>query len=393
MQSSACTVHYKLIPKSLEDFGSIVMEILGECGWAPDQIKSQHGRVACQVISIADDQQELIVELSQDLIDVNDPCQWYRTMTQPLQSSRLSEGKILNIHLNGKIQKEKNSSPMSIRDLRNTWNTGSRILSSFQLSSEREIKNEREESYLSWMGGIDIVRESPYGIRNAEFQQKLEALNLERINCESRTGSRKVYIPDISDSSITSMHENIRICQEHRLEAIQMNLDSLGIAASIDLIKTAHKLGLIVFGNIQSQTSALSTNAQLRWWRVLGVDVICNLGKEKLNELSNLKKSEIHNGNPVIMLGPDNQPGNIESRIKSLGYDHIIEARDAVIHHPYGIKAGAEAITYALDCARRGISKTEALEGNENFKRAIREWDSEYVQHEWEDTKPLSRAF
>ncbi len=387
-----CTVHYAIHPKSPGAFDDCVMSILEGCSWSPDQNNPLSGSIDSKVISIAEDEQEFIIELSSSLVPFQDTSQWYTTLLQPLQSPLLTDGKIINIHVNNLNKLQLTNSAVDQNTLHQQWDRKNQIISSYQLSPHADLKNMIEESYLSWMGGIDIVRENPKGYSPVPFREKAEALHHERLNCEGRSQSRKLFIPHISGSRVSDITETLKHWKTFQGEAFHINLDSLGMAATQEVISLAHEYDMIVLGTADERLSALSPNAQLWWWRMLGVDILCIDSSRSVHDLSNIGKQHLPNGKANLLIGPDIHPGMVSKIVEDYGYGMIIESDTAIREHPYGIKAGADALTHALSCAKKGIRKEEAAERNENYKRALREWDSETHEHLWNDARPASTA-
>ena len=54
------------------------------------------------------------------------------------------------------------------------------------------------------------------------------------------------------------------------------------------------------------------------------------------------------------MIGPVQKIQDVETLVKSHGYDLILETSDLITNHTHGIKAGAENFSAAIDAAFHG---------------------------------------
>ncbi|HWQ67771.1 MAG TPA: RuBisCO large subunit C-terminal-like domain-containing protein [Methanospirillum sp.] len=68
------------------------------------------------------------------------------------------------------------------------------------------------------------------------------------------------------------------------------------------------------------------------------------------------------------------QPGGVETEIKTLGRDLILQAGGGIHGHPDGTRAGAAAMRQAVDAVMEGVSLTTYAQDHHELKRALDKW-------------------
>jgi 2,3-diketo-5-methylthiopentyl-1-phosphate enolase len=110
---------------------------------------------------------------------------------------------------------------------------------------------------------------------------------------------------------------------------------------------------------------------------MLGIDMlqINSSSTESRSEIKTLTEFRERFTETLPVYSGNIHSGNVEKIIKSYGYDLVIEAGISIDEHPDGIKAGSEALQYAIETATQGIEMESASKKNEPFRRALESWN------------------
>lgn len=240
------------------------------------------------------------------------------------------------------------------------------------------------------IGGVDIVKDdevlSSIPISNVIERMKLFKLTSTRIFEE--TGRKVLYIPNITDSP-SKMFENAKKALEIGCDGVMINFIPTGLDALMD-ISTSFGKDMIIMGHyagvgiMQSAWSGITPEVIIGTLpRLAGADMIMTMypksrdGIEYLELLKILQKQSL----PMSMIKPTFMtvgggltPLNVNDVIQETGMDVILGVGGAIQGHPMGPRAGAKAISKAVDSSIHGTSIEEAAEESEELRVALETW-------------------
>ncbi|MGE3278505.1 MAG: RuBisCO large subunit C-terminal-like domain-containing protein [Candidatus Altimarinota bacterium] len=273
-----------------------------------------------------------------------------------------------------------------IHQLRAEMNIWERPLSCGMLlpHSSATIKECLEKSYLMWMGGCDMVMDSDMmtAARGEKFEDRIDFLSNEMVNCESRSKSAKRYIPNITAGTISELQQRAQHAKKAGVNIVALNGIQAGWNGILSGLKICHELHLDLMvhqqgiGHITRGSFGWSTAALAKIYRMIGVEFLAldaslpdiDQAIENLTSFQELIKTTF----PIYT--KDTHPAEIEQILKHHGYDLVLQIGNGIEQHPDGVKAGAEALQYAIEMATQGIELDAAIKKNEPLRRAVENW-------------------
>jgi ribulose-bisphosphate carboxylase large chain len=229
----------------------------------------------------------------------------------------------------------------------------------------------------------------------SKFEDRVKLVHKERREIEKKSGKKKFYLCNITHSNIDIMMDRIDMIKREGGRWMMVDVITTGFAAlhtirlrntglAIHAHRAMHSLltresgpGINDKGEIFDFSMSMVVNAKLM--RLLGVDSLHGgAPKTKMENYGESKfiKDVLQNDitpDSVMTLGQNwygmkpvwhtasggLHPGSVESVIKQLGEDIILQAGGGVLGHPWGIEAGIEAMVEARELA---MNRTDVKE-------------------------------
>ena len=263
-----------------------------------------------------------------------------------------------------------------------------------------------EVAYKSWIGGLDLVKDDenlvdqkfcPWVKRFDEVTQALD-------KAEAKTGEKKLYATNITDSNINRMLERVDHVKESGMKMVMLDVYILGVPALIEMLKATRKAKLFVHAHRAGYAAhhrgnfGVNFGVYEKFWRMFGVDQLhigTGVGKmeggalliHRFHEiaqeynipekfyLGSLGQDWIKKLKPIFSVASGGMdPGKIDAAIVVHGRDVIIQAGGGVHGHPKGTLAGAKAMRQAADAVIEGIPAVEYAKTHKELAEAINLW-------------------
>ena len=260
--------------------------------------------------------------------------------------------------------------------------------------------------YDAWANGLDFVKDDENLVDQKfctwkdRFDKTLDKLD----KAETKTGEKKLYGSNITDSSIDRMVERVDYIYERGGKAVMLDVYIMGYAALNHMIEYIRKKRLIIHahraGYAAHERGNYGVNFQIyeKLYRILGVDQLhigTGVGKmegspylirtlHKIATQENIK-GELFMGTLDMKYHKDIKPlmpvasGGIDpTRLDALsivhGKDMVAQAGGGVHGHPQGTKGGAKAMRQAAEAVAEGVSALEYAKKTRNreLKEAIK---------------------
>jgi ribulose-bisphosphate carboxylase large chain len=217
------------------------------------------------------------------------------------------------------------------------------------------------------------------------FDERCELIHKRIQDIERKSGKRKYYICNITHSDLDVMIDRADKIKAHGGRWLMIDLPATGLTA-LETMRLKNP-GLAIHAS-QSMSNLLSGDKSFKVYdggrisdfsisiaviskifRILGADSIGgiiigseNYGESKLVrdtlQLDVTPESSITLGQNWFGMKPswyltegNLNPGDILNLVHKLGEDIIIEVKDELLEHPWGIEAGVEAVIQARDIA------------------------------------------
>ena len=256
-------------------------------------------------------------------------------------------------------------------------------------------------AYDAWMGGIDIVKDDenltsqPFN----HFEKRITETLKARDRAEKETGDKKIYMPNIT-ADYNTMLKRAKFVKRNGGEYVMVDILTVGWSALQAL--RSENLGLVIHAH-RAMHAALTRNKRHGISMLTLADAARLCGVDQLHIGTAVGKMEGPK-KEVVMIGeeiekrivrPDGHrlaedwgkikpvfavcsgglhPGLVQSLVKMLGNDIIVQAGGGVHGHPGGTRAGATALRQAIDAAAKGISLRDYAETHKELKLAVEKW-------------------
>ena len=263
-----------------------------------------------------------------------------------------------------------------------------------------------EVAYKSWLGGLDLVKDDENLVDQKfcpwikRFDEVTKALD----KAEQKTGEKKLYATNITDSNINRMLERIDHIKDSGMKMVMLDVYILGVPALIEMLKAARKAKLFVHAHRAGYAAhhrgnfGVNFGVYEKFWRMFGVDQLhigTGVGKmeggallihrfHKIAEeynisekfyLGGLKQEWVKKLKPIFSVASGGMdPGKIDAAIEVHGRNVIIQAGGGVHGHPKGTLAGAKAMRQAADAVVDGIPAIEYAKDHKELNQAIKYW-------------------
>lgn len=267
--------------------------------------------------------------------------------------------------------------------------------------------NENEHANVcaqAWRGGLDIVKddENLTSMKFNKFETRIEKTLERRDQIEEETGDKKIYMPNIT-SQVSKMKQRADHVISHGGEYVMIDIVTVGFSALMEMRDYldsknvaihAHRAMHAAFTRMKQHGLTMLALAKLS--RLIGVDqlhtgtVIGKMEGEKqevldINKLITEKKIKGNNSTlldqnwynikPVLPVASGGlSPLDIPELIRILGKDMVFQFGGGCHGHPNGTKAGARAISQALDATLNNISLEEYSKSHPELKNALEKW-------------------
>lgn len=260
-------------------------------------------------------------------------------------------------------------------------------------------------AYDAWSGGLDLVKEDENLAdmsfnRFTERQKKVFKLK-EKV--ERETGEKKIYLANVTAES-KEMVKRAKLVKDLGGESIMLDILTVGWSAFQTLREENEELKLILHGHRASH-AAVTRNKDhgitmlvlAKLSRLIGIDnlhigaivgkmeagkkevqlirdniVKQEIKEDKKNNILNQKWFGLKSTFPVCSGGL--YPGCVESLVKYMGKDIIIQAGGGVSGHPRGVASGAVAMRQAVDAVMEGVPLREYANSYKELKIALDKW-------------------
>jgi|CXWL01.1.fsa_nt_gi ribulose-bisphosphate carboxylase large chain len=248
------------------------------------------------------------------------------------------------------------------------------------------IKDCIEKSYHIWMGGCDLVEDSEMLASTAgnDFYERVDFLSREMINASKRSKSQKIYIPNITAGSLGEIVRRAKKAKDSGLEFVMVNGPQLGLLAldslrqackELDLFLAVHQTGSL---HPHEHSPRLSRSVMAQIYRHLGVDLLhirSGVDDDTKIEVTTLSDPfhahHLHQAAVMPICSAIRSVSKVESIIKALGHDLVLQTEISAYDHPDGLKSGAEAFHVAVVAASQGMKKDRAAHRSLALKKAL----------------------
>ena len=266
-----------------------------------------------------------------------------------------------------------------------------------------------EVAYKAWVNGLDLVKDDENLVDQdfckwkERFDYTFDALD----KAEAETGEKKLYMVNITDSSIERMLERLDYIKERGHKQVMLDVFILGFPALSYILKVTKKYRLIVHAHRAGYAAWHRGNYGInfgileKFYRLLGVDQLhigTGVGKMEAGVLLVKKFHEIATKNDIeeeIYLGFLEQkfldkikplmpvasggldPTKVDALVTIFGTDITIQAGGGVHGHPDGTEKGARALRLAAEIVARGEKVKDYIEKYEELKKAYEKWGYE----------------
>ncbi len=259
-------------------------------------------------------------------------------------------------------------------------------------------------AFEAWVGGVDLVKDDE-NLTNQTFnpfQERVKATLGMRNRAEKETGSRKMYMVNITAATTEEMLSRAKYVRHLGGEYVMIDLITSGWTA-VQSLRNAN-LGLVLHGH-RCMHSALTRNPKhgvsmmviAKLARLAGLDQLHTgtvIGKmegsssEVLNIDEEMEHQHIEQNDAVKVLAQDwysikpllpvasggLQPLMIPALYKQFGKDIALQFGGGIHAHPRGTRAGAKAAVQALEATLKGIPLQKYATGRHELAEAIRKW-------------------
>ncbi len=260
--------------------------------------------------------------------------------------------------------------------------------------------------YESWVGGLDLVKDDENLVDQdfckwkERFDKVFDALD----KAESETGERKMYLTNITDSSLERMLERIDYIRERGHRQAMLDVFILGFPTLIRVLEETKKAKLIVHAHRAGYAAwhrgsfGINFGILEKIYRLIGVDQLhigTGVGKmeggtllinyfhkiaveRKLERKEYLGFLEMEFADHIKPLMPVASGGLDPTKVDALvvvhGTDVTIQAGGGVHGHPEGTRVGAKALRLASEIVSSGSRVIEEKDKFPELKKAFEKW-------------------
>ncbi len=261
-------------------------------------------------------------------------------------------------------------------------------------------------AYKSWIGGLDLVKDDENLVdqKFCPWKRRFDLMTKALEKAETKTGEKKLYATNITDSSIERMLDRLDYVKESGMKMIMLDVFILGIPALMKMVYEARKAKLFVHahraGYAAHHRGNFGINFQIyeKFWRLIGVDQLhigTGVGKmeggallikqfHRIAEDYNVPE-EFYIGSlgqkwdkeikPILSVASGGMdPGKVDAAVALHGRNVVIQAGGGVHGHPGGTLAGAKAMRQAVDAVVAKKTAKEYAKNHKELRAALAKW-------------------
>jgi ribulose-bisphosphate carboxylase large chain len=240
-----------------------------------------------------------------------------------------------------------------------------------------------------WTGGLDLVKDDENLTSHpfSKFEDRLAKMLEAKDKAESQTGQKKIYCPNIS-SSADVMLKRAQLAEDLGSNCIMIDILTVGFSAlqfirnqNFKMFIHAHRAMHAALTKNKNHGISMLVLAKLA--RLAGVDQL-HIGaifgkmegsKKEVLLIHDWINKEIKNIEPVFSVASGGvSPLTLPKIAKVFNNDVIIQAGGGVHGHPNGSKAGAIALTQALEATIKKIPLKEYAKTHKELAIALEKW-------------------
>ncbi len=261
-------------------------------------------------------------------------------------------------------------------------------------------------AYKAWLGGLDLVKDDENLVdqKFCPWKDRFDrvANTLDRV--EAKTGEKKLYATNITDSNIERMIERLEHVKDSGMKMVMLDVFILGTPTVMKIVDEARKAKLFVHAHRAGYAAHHRGNFGInfgiyeKFWRLAGVDQLhigTGVGKmeggvllinhfHRIAEdyhipekfyLGSLGETWWKKIKPILSVASGGMdPGKVEAAVAIHGKNVVIQAGGGVHGHPGGTLAGARALRQAADAIAEGISPAKYAKTHKELRDAIKTW-------------------
>ncbi len=260
-------------------------------------------------------------------------------------------------------------------------------------------KQQAQTAYDLWTNGVDAVKddENLTSLSFNNFYERAREVIKARQQAEKKTGERKMAIINVTAPYREAL-ARAKYIKKLGGRCLMVDIVSMGWSAvqslrqeNLGLVIHGHRAGHSMFTRDERHGMSMYVLAKLA--RLAGVDelhtgtVVGKMegGSEEVQKIDDFLKedwryfdnlrSDWSKLKPVMPVASGGlEPGMVESVVKYLGQDVIINFGGGILGHPDGRIAGARAARQAVVGISQGKKKAAIARENKEFARALEYW-------------------
>jgi len=268
------------------------------------------------------------------------------------------------------------------------------------LSAEEHAK----VAFETWMGGFDLVKddENLTSVSFNRFEERVERMANMKEKAERLTGEEKDALINITNET-KEMIKRAKLLHDHGFRFVMIDVVTCGCASLQTLREECEDMGMAIHAH-RAMHAAFDRNPKhgismyflAKLMRLIGVDEIhvgTAVGKlvssrdEVIQLASMLRASHVEesmkehlsqewgNIKPVFPVSSGGlHPGLIPEVMRILGNECILLVSGGIHGHPEGTRAGAKAVTQAIEATMDGIDLESYAEKHRELKQALNKW-------------------
>ena len=259
-----------------------------------------------------------------------------------------------------------------------------------------------EVAYETWMGGFDLVKDDENLTSTSfnRFEDRIERMAKLRDTAERETGEQKDALLNITGET-KDMIRKAKLLRDSGWRFAMIDVVTCGTAAVQTLREECGDLGIALHAH-RAMHAAFDRNPKhgismyflAKIMRLIGVDEIhvgtavgklVGTKKDVIRIADMLRSSDVVPGTilsqgwgtikPVLPVSSGGlHPGLIPSVMNILGNDCMLLVSGGIHGHPEGTRAGARAVTQAIEASMEGIDLNEYARKHRELQQALDKW-------------------
>lgn len=249
------------------------------------------------------------------------------------------------------IVDEFNGPAFGIKGIRSYLKAAERPLLATTLPNN--LKNEKEHALAakhSWLGGCDIVKDSPFLTNHSfnSFKKRLSEVVDAQNKAEDLTNQPKIYVPNIT-AETNEMIRRAEIVKDHGITHALVNIPFAGISSLQSLSR--NNFHVAVEGHVPYKglyLDGISPIVIAKIARLLGADQVTMPSNINNKSKSHIFEKPWHNIKPSFAVCHINSPAQISKLVDSFGNNIIIDLSDHINSHVHGPLKGSQEAKIAI---------------------------------------------